>query len=486
MWQKDKIAKLCNILGGKPSPKDIGAFDSKGIPFVRMRDLGRYHLTTNLNKTDDKISIDYALQNNLKPIPKGAILLPRSGSVALNHRAILAQDSIIVSHICALTIKDESAINNRFLYYWLTKYDMNKIAKKTTGLDAINFSDLGDIEVSYPDLETQNKIVATLDKVNTLLEKREKSIQMCDELLIATFQEMFGDPTESYKYPLRQLNENSAVRLLGGHAFKSNSFKNEGVPVIKIGTVNKGYFDTSTLSFLAEKEIENSQKYLVYPGDMLITLTGTIGKDDFGNVCKTEPFYPVYLLNQRVAKITIDENTYNKDFIFHLLKHPRTKKILKEKGKGVRQANISNQQVETLELINPPIHLQIKFASKAASIQAIIDKTTIYRKIAFSLLQSLSQQVFSERITIDVDAELEALINAIDLDKKDVENNIDTVKNDLTFLQRLIDKMREQDFENTDQYEKAKYIVFRIIKEESNLIKQQFNGAEKKIMLQLK
>lgn len=485
MWQKDKIATLCNILGGKPSPKDISAFDSKGIPFVRMRDLGRYHLTTNLNKTDDKISVDYALQNNLKPIPKGAILLPRSGSVALNHRAILAQDSIIVSHICALIIKNESTINNRFLYYWLTKYDMNKIAKKTTGLDAINFSDLGDIEVSYPDLETQNKIVATLDKANTLLEKRENSIQMYHELLRATFQEMFGDPTKSLKYPLRSLNEESAVKLLGGYAFKSIEFKNKGVPVIKIGTVNKGFFDASTLSFLSEKEIENSQKYLVYPDDLLITLTGTIGKDDFGNVCKVEPFYPVYLLNQRVAKIIIDESTYNKDFIFYLLKHPRTKKVLQEKGKGVRQANISYEQVESLELINPPIQLQIEFASKAKSIQAIIDKNTVYKNMSSALLQSLSQQVFSERITIDVDPELEALINAIDLDKKDVENNIDTVKNDLTFLQRLVDKLQEQDFENSDQYEKAKYIAFRIMKEESNLIKQQFKDAEKKIILQL-
>src|SRR5690554_4503217 len=184
MWEKDKISNLCNILGGKPAPKDnSGAFDSDGIPFVRMRDLGRYHLTTNLTKTDDSISFDYALKHNLQPVPKGAILLPRSGSVALNHRAILAKDSIIVSHICALIVKNDKILSNRFLYYWLSTYDMNKIAKKTTGLDAINFSDLGKIEMPIPDLETQKKIVAILDKANTILDKRMETIQKYDELL---------------------------------------------------------------------------------------------------------------------------------------------------------------------------------------------------------------------------------------------------------------------------------------------------------------
>jgi type I restriction enzyme, S subunit len=96
-----KIIDVCEILGGKPAPKDESAFEIEGIPFVRMRDLGRYHLTTNLDTTDNKIGHTYAKTNNLKPIPKGAVLIPRSGSVALNHRAILAQDSIIVGHICA-------------------------------------------------------------------------------------------------------------------------------------------------------------------------------------------------------------------------------------------------------------------------------------------------------------------------------------------------------------------------------------------------
>ena len=192
-WKETEIIKVCDIVGGKPAPSSSEAFSSEGIPFVRMKDLGHYHLTTNLDKTEEKISHSYAKENKLKPIPKGAILLPRSGSVALNHRAILGQDSIIVSHICALVIKDSNELNNRFLYYLLCRYDMNRIAKKTTGLDALNFSDLGNIKISYPDLETQNKIVAILDKANSLLEKRQQTILLFDTFLKSTFFEMFGD-----------------------------------------------------------------------------------------------------------------------------------------------------------------------------------------------------------------------------------------------------------------------------------------------------
>lgn len=396
---------------------------------------------------------------------------------------------LLCNNFTTILRPNRDKVSPKYLFYLLYNfYQTEKVLvfqNKTTGIINLKLDRYLDSEISYePDLETQNKIVAILDKAKVILDKREKTIQMYDELLRATFWEMFGDPTSNANHPLRELKEKQAVKLLGGYAFKSSGFQKVGIPVIKIGTVNKGFFDISTLSFLPEEEKDNYQKYLIQSGDILITLTGTIGKDDFANVCKVEPFYPFYLLNQRVAKFIIDANIYNKAFIYHLFKHPKTKGLLQEKGKGVRQANISNEHVESLKLICPPIDLQNKFELKIASIQKIIDKVKSYRNKADLLLKCLSQEVFSERITIDVDAELEALINAIDLDKKDEEINIDTLTNDITFIQRLIDRLNKQEFEDRDQYDKAKYILFRIMKEEVNFVKQIFKDNKIELTLQ--
>ena len=198
MINKKPISSICQIIGGNPSPKE-NEFDPEGVPFVKMKDLGRYHLTNNLTEVDFKVPSSYPKFNSLKRIMKGAILLPRSGSVALNHRAILGIDAFIVSHICALRVLNKMEVSNQYLYYYLTSIDMIGITKKTTGLDAITFEDLRKIEIPIPSLETQKKIAAILDKADELRRNDQKILEKQDQLARSVFLEMFGDPVTNPK-----------------------------------------------------------------------------------------------------------------------------------------------------------------------------------------------------------------------------------------------------------------------------------------------
>jgi type I restriction enzyme S subunit len=110
-WPRIVLGSLCDIIGGFAAPKGEEPFKEGMVPFVRMQDLGRYHRTTNLVKTKDKLNLDYVTKRRLRIIGKGSILIPRSGSVSLNHRAILGIDACIVSHICALALKSSNYDN---------------------------------------------------------------------------------------------------------------------------------------------------------------------------------------------------------------------------------------------------------------------------------------------------------------------------------------------------------------------------------------
>ena len=110
-----------------------------------------------------------------------------------------------------------------------------------------------------------------------------------------------------------------------------------GVPVLRIGNINSGYFKSSNLKFW--------------------------NKDDYGNICVIENDYEEYYLNQRNAKLEInDEMILNKYYLVHLLKMSEIKKRLTSISRGVRQANISNSDIQNLEIILPPIELQNQFA----------------------------------------------------------------------------------------------------------------------------
>lgn len=51
-FPKVALGDLCEINGGFPAPQNDSAFEGGDIPFVRMKDVGRYHFTNDLRETD--------------------------------------------------------------------------------------------------------------------------------------------------------------------------------------------------------------------------------------------------------------------------------------------------------------------------------------------------------------------------------------------------------------------------------------------------
>ncbi len=169
---------------------------------------------------------------------------------------------------------------------------------------------------------------------------------------------MFGDPIDNgLGLPLAKLGDH--IDVLGGFAFKSSQFKNSGIPVIKIGNINAGYFKADNLQYWDYDPA--LERYLLAPGDLVISLTGTVGKDDYGNICVLGNDFPGYYLNQRNAKIVL-KNTVTAEYITALLKNKRIKKQLTGSGQGVRQANISNRAITELMIPLPSIDVQQRFS----------------------------------------------------------------------------------------------------------------------------
>ena len=216
-------------------------------------------------------------------------------------------------------------------------------------------------------------------------------MQYSDEAVNARFVEMFGNPdTNAKNWKEYALSEK--LNVVGGYAFKSDQFDENGeIPVLRIGNINAGYFRPVNMVYW--KEDKNLERYVVCPGDLVMSLTGTVGKDDYGNVCILSDDYEKYYLNQRNAKLEIKEGI-NKHYLSQLLKFEQIKKKLTGISRGVRQANISNKDILNLVVPIPPIEFQNQFAdfvnqvdkSKVA-IQKALDKTQM-------LFDSLMQEYF--------------------------------------------------------------------------------------------
>ena len=358
-------------------PEDRGEV---GLPIIRIQDLtgNTYDLGFYDGEYPSKIEIN-----------DGDVLISWSASLGVyvwnRGKALLNQ------HIFKVAFDKVEIDKNYFVY--AVKYKLDEMVRKTHGatMKHIVKKDFDATQIPYPSLREQAEIATILDKISMIIEVRKRELQLLDNLIKARFVEMFGDPDINPKgWTECALSEK--LNVVGGYAFKSNMFDEDGgIPVLRIGNINAGDFKPVNLVYWQEDE--DLERYAMYPGDLVMSLTGTVGKDDYGNVCILGDDYEMYYLNQRNAKLEIKEGI-DKFYLSQLLKFEQIKKKLTGISRGVRQANISNKDILNLVVPVPPMELQNQFAdfvhqvdkSKVA-VQKALDETQM-------LFDSLMQEYF--------------------------------------------------------------------------------------------
>ncbi|MGL5950072.1 MAG: restriction endonuclease subunit S, partial [Cetobacterium sp.] len=110
------------------------------------------------------------------------------------------------------------------------------------------------------------------------------------------------------------------LTLKGGYAFKSDKFLNEKsiYQVIKMGNVYQNNLLLDKNPSYLSKITEREKEYLLKKGDVIITLTGTVGKRDFGYSFQINNEGNL-LLNQRLALLRANPNTSDNKFLRYIL-----------------------------------------------------------------------------------------------------------------------------------------------------------------------
>ena len=359
--EKVRLGDVATVITKGTTPTSLGYdFIENGINFVKIESItedGDFikdkfaHITDECN---EKLNRSQLQENDILFSIAGAI-----GRVAIVDKSILPANT---NQALAIIRVHKGIYEYNFLKYILKSPVISKqFEKQKQGVAQINLSlkNISDFEIPVISLEQQRQVSLVLDKVNDLITKRKEQLKKLDELVKARFVELFGDPEKNtFSWKEEELSEHLTV--IGGYAFKSEQFYEEGIPVLRIGNINSGFFKPVNLVYWEDDD--TLSRYKMYPGDLVMSLTGTVGKDDYGNVCILGSDYDVYYLNQRNAKLEL-QDTMNKYYLSMLLKFEPIKKKLTGISRGVRQANISNKDILNLSVPIPPIELQEQFAT---------------------------------------------------------------------------------------------------------------------------
>ncbi len=171
---QNAVDKNCSLSYGIVQPGDE---KSEGIPVVRPVDLGKRTIGS---KGLKRISPDIS-QSYRRTLLKGEeILLCVRGETGIVSMASKELAGANVTRGIVPILFDKQKINQIFGYYlMMSPFVYLQIKKKTTGtaLKQINIGDLRQIYVSYPNHQTQDKIVKILDKSSAVLESLDNNFQ---------------------------------------------------------------------------------------------------------------------------------------------------------------------------------------------------------------------------------------------------------------------------------------------------------------------
>ncbi len=150
------------------------------------------------------------------------------------------------------------------------------------------------------------------------------------------------------------------AKITNGFAFKSSEFNNrkDGVPLVRIRDVLKG----NTSTYYSGQVPEG---YWIYIEDLIVGMDG-----DFNTtIWRSVPA----LLNQRVCKIEVNEENYNKRFFFHVL--PGYLSAINANTSSVTVKHLSSKTLQETLFPLPPLAEQKIISEKLDTLLEQVDST---------------------------------------------------------------------------------------------------------------
>jgi type I restriction enzyme, S subunit len=405
-WEAKRLGEVCSLLNRGLSPNYV---NDGGVVVLNQRCV-----------RDHRVNFDAARRHDVEAKSVGGERLLRAGDVLVNStgtgtlgrvaqlQADPPEATTVDSHV-TIVRPSPGLFFQKFFGYMLRDIEdeIKDSGEGCGGQTELNRSVLAErFVVRFPKaLSEQQRIVRILDEafeaIATAKTNAEKNLQnargLFENYLRSVFTQRGADWVER---PLGQVCD-----LLNGFAFRSEEAVQESsTQLVRMGNLygNVLNLDRSPV-FYPDSFASKFAKYLLREGDLILSLTGTTGKEDYGYAVKIPNCGHALLMNQRIAKFEfINEKILDQTFLLYYLRSRVFLDLLYATANGTRQANLSSVTIKTLPI---PICSLDQQKSIAAALNKVTNETqrlgSIYqRKLATldALKKSLLHQAFAGQL----------------------------------------------------------------------------------------
>ena len=274
----------------------------------------------------------------------------------------------------SLFVKNFNGNNRRFVYYFLKTLPLSSF-NSGSAVPSLNRNLIHPIKIVVPTHIEQNTIARLLGALDDKIENDRRMNEAFEDMARAIFKSWFVDfdPVRAKaegKQPAHMDSDTAALfpnsfgddglplgwhiakikevcSVLGGYAFKSKEFVNEGMPVVKIKNISgSGDVTLDGAQCVSSQSILGKEKFRLEDGDLLIAMTGaTVGKTGILTDGALAPY-----LNQRVGKFVVHESAYKWAIWAHLQFQQNIDAVVAT-GTGSAQTNISASGIVSVKWV---------------------------------------------------------------------------------------------------------------------------------------
>lgn len=284
----------------------------------------------------------------------------------------------------------------RWIYFLLAYLPLQKM-NKSAAIPGLNRDDVYKIAINLPGIDEQRRIAEILDKADVLRAKRREAIAHLDALGQSIFLEMFGDSQDwpVSKLELLAMPERGSVRTGPfGSQLLTSEFTSNGVAVLGIDNTAGNKFSWKERRFISEEKYEQLKRYTVHPGDLIITIMGTLGR------CAVVPDdIPLSINTKHLCCITLDKQQAVPEYVHaYFLYHQIAARYLRQTTKGSIMAGLNMGIIKAMPVLVPPLDLQHEFANRVAAVERLKVKHQAQLAELDDLFLSLQDRAFKGEI----------------------------------------------------------------------------------------
>ena len=333
-WEIKKLGEVCETSsGGTPSKTHKEYYEGGNIPWLRSGEVSQGLIyDTELYITEEGLK-----NSSAKIFPIDTVVIAMYGAT-VGQVGILKRAMPTNQAVCG--IFPTTTFEPLFLVYYLKAKKPYYLSMAAGGAQPnISQQIIRDTYIPIPSREEQERIVAELDCLSGVIEKKREQLKELDALAQSIFYQMFGDPIINEKgWDVKKFED--CYKLASGNGLSAKQIIDGDYPV---------YGGNGIVGYHHEYNLDGNNIIIGRVGALCGNVRNIEGKAFITD--------NAFILTKKIDNDNV--------FLLHLLRIHNLRKYARE----AMQPVISNAGLKNIDIIITPIALQYEFADKIEAIE---------------------------------------------------------------------------------------------------------------------